>query len=97
MDSQGGGNVCFCPVSNSAVNVQDSHACNNIDMTSERINLIFELGTIFLAYILYNTYIYIYIYTSWGTRRCTGKQSNHQSENSVTLFHPGIPCACSYQ
>ena len=25
--------------------------------------------------------------TSWGTRRCTGKQ---KSENSVTSFHPGI-------
>ena len=32
--------------------------------------------------------------TSWGTWRYTGKQSDHQLENSVTSFHPAIPCAC---
>ena len=29
--------------------------------------------------------------TSWGTRRCTGKQS----QKTLTSFHPGITCACS--
>ena len=37
-------------LSNSAVNVQDSHAYKNIDITSERISLIFELRTIFLSF-----------------------------------------------
>ena len=37
-------------LSNSAVNVQDSHAYKNIDMTSEGISLIFELRTIFLSF-----------------------------------------------
>ena len=37
-------------LSNSALNVQDSHAYKNIDMTSERISLIFELRTIFLSF-----------------------------------------------
>ena len=35
--------------------------------------------------------------TSWGARHCTGKQSDHQSDSSVTSFHSGIPCTCSYQ
>ena len=29
------------------------------------------------------------VYTSWGTRRCTGKQSQKK-----LTFHLGIPCAC---
>ena len=34
----------------SAVNVQDSHAYRNMDMTRERISLIFELSAIFLSF-----------------------------------------------
>ena len=34
----------------SAVNVQDSQAYRNMDMTRERISLIFELSAIFLSF-----------------------------------------------
>ena len=37
-------------LSNSAVNVQDSHVYKNTDITSECISLIFELRTIFLSF-----------------------------------------------
>ena len=37
-------------VSVSAVSVQDSQACRNMDMTRERISLIFELSAIFLSF-----------------------------------------------
>ena len=36
-------------LSNSAVSVHDSHAYKNMDMTDERISLIFELRTMFLS------------------------------------------------
>ena len=50
----------------SAVSVQDSQAYRNMDMTRERISLIFEPSAIFLSFqmllsfIIYNIYIYIY-------------------------------------
>ena len=37
-------------LSNSAVSVQDSHAYKNMDMTNERISLIFELRSMFLSF-----------------------------------------------
>ena len=37
-----------------------------------------------------------YYCTSWGTQRCTGKQSDQLVRKLCNLIHPGIPCACSY-
>ena len=42
--------MAFILLSSSAVSVQDSHAYKNMDMTNERISLIFGLRTMFLSF-----------------------------------------------